>query len=400
MNSNNYKQKQKGKPSFSNAAKNQRNAQKALALTVRPNGTLAEFMVAQSRARRALIPTGSEQRTRARARNGVGRPAAAPSAIATGTMSMQPQIIGGRNSTRIVHRELVASIIGSASFAVFQTLALNPGLAATFPWLSSQAQSWEEYKFNRLKFCYYTRTGSSTPGSVQLVPDYDAADAAPASEQIASSFQDVVEDAPWKNLECSLSSSSMFPMGPRKFIRSGALAANLDVKTYDAGQLFICTTDGTAVNWGKLWVEYDVELSVPANPAAGSLAASSQHVTSVVPTTSSMLPTPVTLSGSAAIVSIASNVLTFLIAGRFFVNYVSSATTDIVNPTLAVAGGSFVATFGTAGKELTGGGSGDSTCQQACLVDAVIGTTLTFAQVVNVGLTAELFIAAVPSAQA
>jgi hypothetical protein len=284
---------------------------------------------------------------------------------------------------------------------VSQTLALNPGLAATFPWLSSQAQAWEEYRFNKLKFCYYTRTGSSTPGSVQLVPDYDAADAAPATEQIASSFQDVVEDAPWKNLECQLASQAMFPMGPRKFIRSGALAANLDIKTYDAGQLFICTTDGTAVNWGKLWVEYDVELSVPANPAAGELAAASQHVTSVSPTTSSMLPTPVTLSGSSSIVSISGNVLTFLNPGRFLVNYQAIAGVDIVNPSVtAGAGGSLIATFGVAGVETTGSGSGVTKSQLTALVDAVIGSTLTYSQTINTGTSAELFVAAVPALQA
>jgi len=51
------------------------------------------------------------------------------------------------------------------------------------------------------------------------------------------------------------------------------LLANLDIKTYDVGNFFAATTDGTAVNWGKLWVEYDCELKVPQlNPSGNALA--------------------------------------------------------------------------------------------------------------------------------
>lgn len=348
-----------------------------------------------------LVESRQSRRARAQIANkGKQRTAYAPSAVATGTLSMQPMIQSSRNSCRIVHRELVASVLGASAFTVGQSFNLNPGLATTFPWLSSQAQSWEEYRFNKLKFCYYTRTGSNTPGSVQLVPDYDAADAPPASEQIASSFEDVVEDAPWKDLECQLNPRSMFPMGPRKFIRSGALAGNLDIKTYDAGQLFVCSIDGTAVNWGKLWVEYDVELSVPANAAAGSAPATSQHVTSASPTSLSILPIPVTRSGSSAIVTIAGNVLTFQQAGRYLVSLLTSATQILQNAAPAVAaGGALIATYGTAGTATAPAPGLVPLQQQTVLMDAIIGSTLTFDSAIVGGNTAELFIARVPSLQ-
>jgi len=100
---------------------------------------------------------------------------------------------------------------------------------------------------------------------VLLVPDYDAADAAPSSEQIASNNEDMREDAPWKDICCILKPNAMHSLGPHKFVRSGGLAANLDVKTYDVGNLFICTVDavGNGTNWGKVWIEYDVTFFVP-----------------------------------------------------------------------------------------------------------------------------------------
>lgn len=176
----------------------------------------------------------------------------------------------------IRHRELVSSITGSTAFAVPTTLALNPGLAASFPWLSTQAAGWEQYRFKKLKFCYYTRTATSTPGSIMLVPDYDALDVAPVSEQVASAYRDVEEEVPWvEEFCCNLDPLAMHPDGNRKFVRTGTLPANADLRLSDVGNMFVCTTDGTAVNWGKLWVEYEVEFSVPQLPSGGSQAVGS-----------------------------------------------------------------------------------------------------------------------------
>lgn len=201
--------------------------------------------------------------------------AAVAAAYAKGQKTQSPNISTSKISTglttRIRHRELIYSVIGSSTFTVQTTFALNPGIAATFPWLSTQAASWEQYRFNTLRFCYYTRCATSVPGSVMLVPDYDAADAAPVTEQIASSYRDTVEEVPWiEEFCCELDPMAMcdgFKMN-RKFTRIGTVSGT-DIKTYDVGNLFLCTTDGTNVNWGKLWVEYDVELYVPQLPASG-----------------------------------------------------------------------------------------------------------------------------------
>jgi len=206
------------------------------------------------------------------ARSGASAGVGVAAAYAKGLSSGEPMFMKmSRAGVVIRHRELVASITGSATFTVAATLALNPGLAATFPWLSTQAVGWEQYRFKKLKFCYYTRTATSTPGSMLLVPDYDAADAAPASEQIASTYRDVEEEVPWiEEFSCNLDPLAMHPDGNRKFVRTGPLAANLDIKLSDVGNMFACTTDGTITNWGKLWVEYECEFFVPQLPPTGA----------------------------------------------------------------------------------------------------------------------------------
>ncbi len=200
----------------------------------------------------------------------------APSAFGVAAAYAQHQTTKGpkvirtdADSCRIVHRELIASVTGTVAFTVAQSFPLNPGIATSFPWLSNEALGWERYRFNRLRFCYYTRTGTGVPGSVMMAPDYDAADPAPASEQAASSYHDCEEDAPWKDIVCTLSPKDLNGAEKEKYVRSGALAANQDIKTFDSGNLHLCTVDGTAVSWGKLWVEYDVTLFTPQVPPGG-----------------------------------------------------------------------------------------------------------------------------------
>jgi len=190
----------------------------------------------------------------------------------------QPKISYGLNgkSCRVVHKEFLQNIAGTTAFTTAVFLPLNPGLSGTFPWLSNIANNFEQYRVNKMRFCYLTRTGTNVPGSVLIAPDYDAADAAPVSEQILSNYAEIVEDAPWKDICCVLRPSGMHALGPKKFVRNG-LVPGQDLKTTDVGSIILATVDGTAVNWGKLWVEYDVEFFEPQlNPQGSSLASSAQ----------------------------------------------------------------------------------------------------------------------------
>jgi hypothetical protein len=192
-------------------------------------------------------------------------PNSAPIAQAIGQRSSTPKVFNGKRMIRVNHRELVSTISGNTSFEVNQ-FYLNPGMSGTFPWLSSIAGSFEQYRFNRLRFHYVTRAPSTYIGSILMAPDYDALDSSPSSEIIASQMDGAVEDSPWKEQYLDLSVQDMFPMGPRKYIRTGTISSS-DLKTYDAGQIFVCAvscTDTSAI--GKLWVEYDVELHIPQNP--------------------------------------------------------------------------------------------------------------------------------------
>lgn len=195
---------------------------------------------------------------------------AAPVAYASTQKSTKAQYVNfTSDSCRVKHCELLGSVTGSNNFVVDinnGTFQINPGLVTSFPWLSSQAAAWEKYKFHNLRFIYHTKCSTSVPGSVLLGLDYDASDVAPTDEKQLSSFYGSVESAPWKEIvfQCD-----MKRMADSRYIRVSAVTG-VDIKTYDQGNFYVGTVDGTAVPWGKLWVEYDVELQIPQqNPPAG-----------------------------------------------------------------------------------------------------------------------------------
>lgn len=179
----------------------------------------------------------------------------APTAMSRRFTGLVPKFKrNSQDAMTIAHTELISLVTGTSSFTS-TTHSMQPG-SSVFQWLSTQVNGWEKYRWKKLIAHYITRTGTSTPGSLMMVADYDAADQAPATQIAASAYFGVADDAPWKE------NSMRFDMRRSKelFIRTGALAANLDIKTYDFANLFICTSDGTAVSWGKVYIEYEIEL--------------------------------------------------------------------------------------------------------------------------------------------
>jgi len=277
-------------------------------------------------------------------------------AYATGQAGKAPRITRGQDFTRVQHRELVTNLTGTTAFTVASSLSINPGLSATFPWLSIMANAFEEYRFNSLKVEYFTRTGTNIPGSVIIAPDYDASDGAPASEQIASSYMDSCEDAPWKDIVCTLPSGRLNRADNNRFVRAGALGANQDIKLYDAATVHLCTVDGTAVNWGKIWLSYDVTFRIPqlnpaGNPPFGGGFAGANTQTGANP----LGIAPTTVAGSKGFTISAASVITFTALGDFLVGYVLTGTV------ITAAGG-------TAGAGVTFGAQAGATFNAAATI--------------------------------
>jgi len=191
---------------------------------------------------------------------------AVPAAIAVLKGTRKPRIEHlGNGNTLFSHEEFFyTSAPASANFTVAPLFSVNPGMASLFPWLSSEAYNFEKYHIRRLTLKYVARVSSNSSGSVMLVPDYDPADPAPNCESDAMQYTGGKDNSNWKSFEIKFD-CSLQPKGGL-FLRSGPLLPNLDIKLYDAGNLYICT-EGLAATLGKLWVDYSIELIKPqANP--------------------------------------------------------------------------------------------------------------------------------------
>jgi len=189
---------------------------------------------------------------------------------------------GRRKSIVIKESEFISEYVvaNQPNFNVALALPINPGQAGTFPWLSLIAKQYEKYCFRSLRFIYKPEVTqfnptSSAQGKVMMNCDYDSADAPPTTKKQVEDCDPHVDGMPYELISFYLDPSEMHKNSDAKYIRAGNLPGQTDIKTYDAGLLFVSNQGqtGNGVNLGELHVEYEVELSVPILEPVNSLPA-------------------------------------------------------------------------------------------------------------------------------
>jgi hypothetical protein len=206
---------------------------------------------------------------------------------------------GNKQSVIIEEMEYIGELSStSTSFSVPTQYPINPGQSSSFPWLSTIAKNYEKYEFLALQWIYkpevsqYATNGQT--GKILMSVDYDASDAPPQNKQ---QMEDVVphSDAmPYQQLKLNCRPKEMHQNSDAKFVRPGNLPANNDIKTYDAGNMFIATS-GIATNTGvlgEIHVRYIVKLSIPILEGTTS-SSSNNSLTEFTDTTPLSLTTTV-----------------------------------------------------------------------------------------------------------
>lgn len=191
-------------------------------------------------------------------------------------------------SVTIRHREFIAQIRGSTGFAVQNSFVLNPGLAATFPWLSTIAGSFQEYKFKGIVFHYIPSSGTAVSGTnaalgtVMLQTSYRSSDTAPQSKtELLNEYwsgETVPCDTVAHPIECDPNEN---PFNVQYVRTSSVVPAGDSTLLYDLGVTHVAVA-GQQVSGntlGDLWVTYEVELKKPivaSNVTANYLASSTE----------------------------------------------------------------------------------------------------------------------------
>jgi len=319
-----------------------------------------------------------------------------------------------RRQQVIEEDEYVGEIVGSVGFAT-TAFPINPGQVGTFPWGSRIFALYEEYDFQFLQF-YYKRevseyAANGQTGKVMLSIDYDASDSPPTTKQQVEDTQAHVDFMPCTPFATLSADVALMRKNPGKYVRFGAQPANTDIKTYDAGNLFVSTYGcATTAVVGELHVRYRCVAKEPVLEAA-SLAGGVVHFSGTAPTTANCFATAVLQSGGTVAmqgITAAANVITFPagIPGNYLVAMSlggsTSASGFYFNPS---AGASLFPTLTSAGVRdalatansfASTGPSGYAMVTQTFTVDTT-GGLLTSAGCTLVGGNAmDLFIVSLP----
>jgi hypothetical protein len=222
---------------------------------------------------------------------------------------------GGR--TVIKHREYLGPVVGSTTLRV-TSYNLNPGLAASFPWMSQVATNYEKYMVKKLSVQYVTSSGSTTGGRVGLAFGYNPSEADPTSKSEFFSIVPNVEEAPWEDINMTVP-----PTGEVKYVRFGGISSGT-VNTYDMGKIIVIAsnTPDSESTIGELFVDYEIELSRPHYGRVLCMEAVCNGATSGSAFGSSLS----TIRGVPMLARESGNVLRFLVGGNFSFVYTALGT--------------------------------------------------------------------------
>lgn len=197
-----------------------------------------------------------------------------------------PQVrntVYAEGGTIVRHREYLGAITTSATANTFkiQSYPLNPAQSQTFPWLSSIASNFEEYKPNGLMFEFRSTASdaiaSSTNlalGQVMMCTQYDPTDPEFADDVALLNYtwaqSGKVSDVVHHYVECDPKQSPLAHL----YTREGGYSTDSDLRFSDFGRFSIATSglQGTSVQVGQLWVTYEFIMYKPKLGSAGAEA--------------------------------------------------------------------------------------------------------------------------------
>lgn len=169
------------------------------------------------------------------------------------------------NVVKITHREVIDSTVNmSEGYTIENTYNVNPGNAATFPWLATIARRFESFRFHKLQFNYTPSCASDTTGLVCLYYDPDPEDSVPPSLEFALNAATVSASAAWMGNTFSVPARMLSAKGTNaKFTEIDDSAAVDYNKTL--GRLHLITAGGAPLigDVGILSVSYSVSLRIP-----------------------------------------------------------------------------------------------------------------------------------------
>lgn len=181
-----------------------------------------------------------------------------------------PKFASTKQTNIVCHREYLGDIFGTAGFNN-TSYPLNPGMATTFPWLSSIAQNYQQYKFHGIIFEFrplitdFVTNGA--PGVVIMATNYNSDVPIYTTKQEMENSEYAVSVKPTRDLMHGVECATTQTVLSELYIRSGAVTSGQDLRLYDLGNFQFATQANPVQDLGELWVSYCVEFFKPVLPA-------------------------------------------------------------------------------------------------------------------------------------
>ena len=220
--------------------------------------------------------------------------------------SQIPKFDSTRQTNVVCHREYLGDILGTAAFTNRQ-YPLNPGMAQTFPWLSTVAENYQEYKFHGLVFEFRSLitdfvTGGA-PGVVVMSTNYNADAPVYTTKQQMENAEFAVSTKPTINLMHGVECADGQTILPQRYVRDSPPPSGQDLRLYDLGLFQMATASNPIQDLGELWVSYCVEFFKPVQATSTSIPGIGKHLGRNGVTASAPYGfTSVTSTGDAAVV--------------------------------------------------------------------------------------------------
>lgn len=178
------------------------------------------------------------------------------------------------NSTRIRHREFITDITVGATPSSFTNTAyvISPSNATLFPWLSSLAQNYQQYRIHGMVFVFKSTTSDYSAagalGKVAMATNYNVRDSNFANMQELENAEFSVSGKPSFSrvhpIECAPNNGTPLV----KWVRDAQYdASGGDDRLYDVGKFQFATqglpSSSANATIGELWVTYDIEFFKP-----------------------------------------------------------------------------------------------------------------------------------------
>ena len=191
---------------------------------------------------------------------------AAPVAISRTITGSRPKFTRSQGSVTVTHRELVAQISNTSALQVNggqipNIYRLNPSNGLLFPWLSTMAANFDQYRFNAVHLEYVPLCATTETGRVAMYFDKDSQDPEPRDRVELANMAHLNEGSPWAEGRLRVPIDNV-----KRFTNDSNTS---DPKLLDLGQIGFATYGGGSANpVGDIFISYTVTFFEP-QPSAG-----------------------------------------------------------------------------------------------------------------------------------